>query len=81
MLVELKLPELGPGVKEAVIAVWRKNVHDSIEVDETIAEVMTEKVNVEVPSPWAGTVADLLHPKDTMVQVGQVIAQIEAQDG
>lgn len=76
MIVDFKIPELGPGVKEGVIAAWRKEVGDAIEADEVILEVMTEKVNIEVQCDFAGTVTEILSQKDEVIKVGQTVARI-----
>lgn len=77
MIVDIKMPELGPGVTEATIIKWRKEVGDSIQEKEALVEVMTDKVNMEVECPVSGTVFEILYPKDTVVKISEVIARIE----
>lgn len=74
---ELKLPKMGESVAEATITSWLKEVGDTIELDDTIVEVATDKVDSEVPSEVEGKLVEILFEKDTVVQVGQTIAIIE----
>ncbi|MBQ4821560.1 dihydrolipoamide acetyltransferase family protein [Aquimarina sp. MMG016] len=75
--VELKMPKMGESISEATILNWLKNVGDTVEEDETILEVATDKVDSEVPSPCNGTIIELLYQSNDIVQVGQVIAIID----
>ena len=54
MATEVKLPELGEGVTEGELVKWLVAVGDSVKADQTVAEIMTDKATVEVPSPVAG---------------------------
>ncbi|HLT33036.1 MAG TPA: biotin/lipoyl-containing protein, partial [Aquaticitalea sp.] len=74
---ELKLPKMGESVAEATITSWLKNVGDSIEADEAILEIATDKVDSEVPSEVEGVLVEKLFNVDDVVQVGQTIAIIE----
>ncbi len=74
---ELKLPKMGESVAEATITSWLKNVGDTIEADEAVLEIATDKVDSEVPSEVDGTVTEILFQVDDVVQVGQTIAIIE----
>src|SRR5690554_6184114 len=78
---ELKLPKMGESVAEATITNWVKNIGDTIEQDETVVEVATDKVDSEVPSEVAGVLVEQLFQVDDVVQVGQTIAIIETQGG
>ena len=78
---ELKLPKMGESVAEATITNWVKNVGDTIEQDETVVEVATDKVDSEVPSEVSGKIVEILFQKDDVVQVGQTIAIIETEGG
>ena len=78
---ELKLPKMGESVAEATITSWLKEVGDSIELDETVVEIATDKVDSEVPSEVEGTLVEVLFEKDSVVEVGQTIAIIETAGG
>ena len=74
---EVKLPKMGESVAEATITTWLKQVGDSIELDEAIVEIATDKVDSEVPSEVEGTLIELLFEEDSVVKVGDTIAIIE----
>lgn len=76
---ELRLPKMGESVAEATITNWLKNVGDTIELDETVLEIATDKVDSEVPSEVSGTLVEIFFKVDDIVQVGQTIAIIETQ--
>jgi pyruvate dehydrogenase E2 component (dihydrolipoamide acetyltransferase) len=71
---EIKLPALGESVTEGTVTRWLKSVGDTVEVDEPLLEVSTDKVDTEVPSPVAGTVQQILVQEDETVEVGAVLA-------
>ena len=73
---DVTLPELGESVTEGTITRWLKQVGDSVEVDEPLLEISTDKVDTEVPSPAAGTVLELLAGEDDTVEIGAVLARI-----
>src|SRR5690625_3486937 len=72
----ITLPELGESVTEGTVTRWLKEVGDTIEVDEPIVEISTDKVDTEIPSPVAGTVLEILVQEDEDVEVGQALAVI-----
>ncbi|WP_216208488.1 2-oxoglutarate dehydrogenase, E2 component, dihydrolipoamide succinyltransferase [Amycolatopsis aidingensis] len=72
------LPELGESVTEGTVTRWLKQVGDSVEVDEPLLEISTDKVDTEVPSPVAGTVLELTASEDQTVEVGGQLAVIGA---
>ncbi len=74
---ELKLPKMGESVAEATITNWLKEVGDTIEADEAVLEIATDKVDSEVPSEVDGKLIEKLFQADDVVQVGQTIAIIE----
>jgi len=78
---ELKLPKMGESVAEATITSWLKEVGDTIEADEAVLEIATDKVDSEVPSEVDGVLVEKLFNVDDVVQVGQVIAVIETEGG
>jgi 2-oxoglutarate dehydrogenase E2 component (dihydrolipoamide succinyltransferase) len=74
---ELKLPKMGESVAEATITAWLKEVGDTIELDEAIVEIATDKVDSEVPSEVEGVLLERFFEVDDVVGVGQVIAIVE----
>ena len=76
---ELKLPKMGESVAEATITSWLKEVGDTIEADEAVLEIATDKVDSEIPSEVDGVLVEKLFNVDDVVQVGQTIAVIEVQ--
>lgn len=78
---DIALPELGEGVTEGELVKWLVKPGDSIKQDQAIAEMMTDKATVEVPSPTAGTVKDLKAKEGDVITVGQVLITIEASGG
>ncbi|MCT4629515.1 dihydrolipoamide acetyltransferase family protein [Winogradskyella sp.] len=78
---ELKLPKMGESVAEATITSWLKDVGETIEADEAVLEIATDKVDSEVPSEVDGVLLEKLFEVDDVVQVGQTIAIIETEGG
>jgi pyruvate/2-oxoglutarate dehydrogenase complex dihydrolipoamide acyltransferase (E2) component len=76
--VEVTMPQMGVSVADGTVIEWRKRPGDWIEADEPICDVSTDKVDVEVPSPATGRVAELLVEPGTNVEVGTVLATIDA---
>lgn len=76
-LVDLVMPKMGESIMEATILNWQKEVGDSVEMDETVLEIATDKVDSEVPSTAAGKIAEILFNVNDVVPVGTVIARIE----
>jgi len=74
---ELKLPKMGESVAEATITSWLKEVGDTVELDEAIIEIATDKVDSEVPSEVEGVLVEKLFNVDDVVKVGQTLAVIE----
>ncbi|MEX0831194.1 MAG: dihydrolipoyl dehydrogenase [Nitriliruptoraceae bacterium] len=73
-MAEVQLPQLGESVTEGIITRWLVDVGDTVTVDQAIAEISTDKVDTEIPSPVAGTIDELRFDVDDTVEVGQVIA-------
>ncbi|TNF48458.1 MAG: 2-oxo acid dehydrogenase subunit E2, partial [Bacteroidetes bacterium] len=74
--IEIRLPKMGESVTEATITNWLKNVGDTVDMDEPLVEVATDKVDNELPSEAAGVLVKRLFEKDQVAQVGDVIAII-----
>src|SRR5699024_10187389 len=75
--VEVEMPQMGESVMEGTVIEWSKSVGDSVEEDETLLEIATDKVDTEVPSPQAGILIEILAEEDETIEVGQPIAIIE----
>ena len=76
MATSVTMPALGESVTEGTVTTWLKQVGDTVELDEPIVEVSTDKVDSEVPSPVAGVLLEILVPEDETVEVGTEIARI-----
>ena len=74
---ELKLPKMGESVAEATVTNWLKEVGDTIELDEPVVEIATDKVDSEVPSEVSGTLVEKFYEADDVVKVGETLAIIE----
>lgn len=79
--IEIRLPKMGESVTEATITNWLKEVGDTVEMDEPLVEVATDKVDNELPSEAEGTLIKILFDKDDVAQVGDVIAVISTDGG
>ena len=76
MAVEIRVPTLGESVTEATVATWFKKPGDPVAVDEMLCELETDKVTVEVPSPVAGYLVEIVAPEGTTVGVAALLAQV-----
>lgn len=77
---ELKLPKMGESVAEATLTAWLKEIGDTIEFDEPVVEIATDKVDSEVPSEKKGILIEKLFKVDDVIEVGQTIAIIETDE-
>lgn len=76
MIVDVLMPKMGESITEGTIIEWKKNIGDTIEKDETLLEISTDKVDSEIPCPSAGKVLALLYDKNETVEVNTIIAKI-----
>ncbi len=76
MSERVKMPALGESVTEGTVTRWLKGVGDTVEIDEPLLEVSTDKVDTEIPSPIAGTLQEILVQEDDTVPVGADLAVI-----
>jgi 2-oxoisovalerate dehydrogenase E2 component (dihydrolipoyl transacylase) len=79
-LAQIKMPQLGESVTEGTVDKWLKHEGDLVKRDEPLVEVVTDKVNAEIPSPFEGKLVKISAAEGETVRVGAVIAQIEVQD-
>lgn len=77
---QLKMPKLGESVQEATITKWMVAVGDTVEEDDNLLEIATDKVDSEIPSPVDGKILEILFAEDALVPVGEVIAIIETKE-
>src|SRR5512138_1558976 len=75
----LVMPKLGESVQEATITKWMVKPGDTIEEDDVLLEIATDKVDSEIPSPVAGKVIKVLFAENALVPVGEVIAVINTE--
>ncbi len=78
-VVDLIMPKMGESIMEATILKWLKNVGESVELDEAILEIATDKVDSEIPSPVEGVITEILFNENDIVEVGKVIAKISTE--
>src|SRR5215211_7490578 len=79
--VEVTFPEMGDSVAEGTILEWRVKIGDAVAVDDPLVEISTDKVDAEIPSPVAGTIAEILVETDQTVPVGSVLCRIAGGAG
>ena len=79
-VVDLIMPKLGESIMEATILKWHKKAGDTIDNDETVLDIATDKVDSEVPSTAAGTITELLFKENDVVPIGAVIARIDTNN-
>lgn len=78
--MEIVVPSLGESVSEATVLTWMKAVGDTVSVDETICELETDKVSLEVPSPVSGTLAEIIAPEGMDVSIGEILCVVAQGD-
>jgi 2-oxoglutarate dehydrogenase E2 component (dihydrolipoamide succinyltransferase) len=78
---EVVMPQMGESITEGTISKWLKAVGDTIERDEPLLEISTDKVDAEVPSPAAGTLLEIRHQEGETVEVGTILALVGSQNG
>src|SRR5947209_20423285 len=79
-IIDVVTPSAGESVSEGTILEWHVKVGDFIKANETIVEISTDKVDIELPAPASGTVSEILIQEGETVTVGQVIARIAGAD-
>lgn len=76
-IVDLVMPKLGESIMEATILKWNKQIGDNIALDETVLEIATDKVDTEVPAPFAGILVEICFQVNDVAPIGSVLAKIE----
>jgi len=80
MKYDMVMPKMGESITEGTIIKWLKKIGDTVEKDEIILEISTDKVDSEIPTPVAGKISELISNEGETVEVGTVIAKIETKD-
>lgn len=80
MVVDVVMPKMGESITEGTILEWRKNLGDSIEKDEILLEIGTDKVDSEIPSSHSGTLVEVFANPNDVIEVGKVIAKINTDE-
>ena len=81
MIIDVVMPKMGESITEGTILEWYKEKGESIEKDETLLEIGTDKVDSEIPAPESGTVCDILAKPNDVIDVGNIIARIDTSGG
>ncbi|PKQ35751.1 MAG: 2-oxoglutarate dehydrogenase, E2 component, dihydrolipoamide succinyltransferase, partial [Actinobacteria bacterium HGW-Actinobacteria-11] len=76
MSTSVVLPALGESVTEGTVTRWLKQVGDTVQADEGLLEISTDKVDTEIPSPVTGVIEEILVAEDETVEVGALLARI-----
>src|SRR5581483_1804223 len=79
--VQVTMPAMGESVTEGTVLEWHKREGDSVEADETLVEISTDKVDAEVPAPASGTIVKVHVGEGETVEVGQLLAEISTNGG
>src|SRR4051812_13481026 len=77
-MADLVVPQLGESISEAVVARWLKEIGESVAADEPVAELETDKITVQLPSPVAGALSEQRFAVGATVKVGDVIGAVNA---
>ena len=81
MKQDMVMPQMGESITEGTIIKWLKKVGDTVDKDEIVLEISTDKVDSEIPTPVAGKIVEVLAKENDTVEVGNVIARIETAAG
>ncbi len=79
--IEVPMPQMGESIAEGTVSKWLKQVGDSVERDEPILEISTDKVDAEIPAPSSGTLVEVVVAEGATVEVGTVVAYIDPEGG
>jgi pyruvate/2-oxoglutarate dehydrogenase complex dihydrolipoamide acyltransferase (E2) component len=79
-LIAVTMPQMGVSVEEGTVLEWSVQAGDRVEVDQTICEISTDKVETEVPAPASGTLVEIMVPAGETVRVGTALARISVSD-
>ena len=77
MIIDVIMPKMGESITEGTILEWYKEIGETIDKDETLLEIGTDKVDSEIPAPDSGIITEILAKPNDVIDVGEVIAKIE----
>lgn len=80
-LIDMVMPQMGESIMECTVLGWLKQPGDTVEADDSILEVATDKVDTEVPSPYSGVLEELLVKEGDVVEIGAIVARLRVQEG
>lgn len=80
-LIDMVMPQMGESIMECTVLGWLKQPGDTVEADDSILEVATDKVDTEVPSPYSGILEEILVKEGDMVKIGAIVARLRVQEG
>ena len=79
MIIDVVMPKMGESITEGTILEWKKQVGDSVAMDEILLEIATDKVDSEIPSSVEGVIVEILAKPNDVIEVGKVIAKIDSE--
>ena len=79
--IEVPMPQMGESIAEGTVSKWMKQVGDTVECDEPILEISTDKVDAEIPSPSSGTLVEIVVQEGETVEVGTIVAYVDTEAG
>ncbi|MGW8282238.1 MAG: biotin/lipoyl-containing protein, partial [Gemmatimonadota bacterium] len=79
--VDVIMPQMGESIAEGTLTKWLKQIGDSVERDEDLFEISTDKVDADIPSPASGTLVEILVEEGATVEVNSIVARIETEAG
>src|SRR5687768_17875952 len=77
--VDVPMPQMGESIAEGTVSKWLKKVGDTVQRDEPLLEISTDKVDAEIPSPAAGVLTEIKVQEGTTVEVGSIVATIDTE--
>ncbi|MBU1821914.1 MAG: biotin/lipoyl-binding protein, partial [Bacteroidetes bacterium] len=79
-IVDMVMPPMGESIMECTVLTWLKKPGETVEADDSILEVATDKVDTEVPSPFSGKLVEILVQEGDVIEIGNVVARLEIAD-
>ena len=79
--IEVPMPQMGESIAEGTVSRWLKQLGETVERDEPILEISTDKVDAEIPAPQSGTLVEIVVEEGATVEVGTIVAYIDTEAG